>query len=129
MKVRLYYYQPALDQGPGGVQCSEAGLVSVERIVAADTDIAGVINLLLQGQLTGAERSEGIETEFPLDGVELISATGEGGVLTLTFTDPQNKTSGGSCRVSILWHQIERTTREFTGATQVRFMPEELFQP
>ncbi|MCR4325346.1 MAG: hypothetical protein NUV59_00885, partial [Patescibacteria group bacterium] len=63
-------------------------------------------------------------------GLNLVSAKlGEGGVLTLTFDDPQSLTSGGSCRAGILWFQIEATALQFPEVKQARFAPEELFQP
>jgi hypothetical protein len=50
-------------------------------------------------------------------------------VLTLEFNDPENKTSGGSCRSGILWAQIKKTAEQFDDVEEVRFQPEELFQP
>lgn len=128
--VKLYYYNPSLDQGPGGAQCSRAGLVAVDRAIPkTSTPLKDSIQLLLQGKLTTDEKARGITTEFPLSGVTLTNATIQNGVATLTFADPQNKTSGGSCRVSVLWAQIEATARQFPTVQSVRFMPEELFQP
>src|SRR3989344_156540 len=128
-EVSLYYYNQALDQGPGGAQCTSSGLVPVQRNLPGDATVAEVIELLLRGELSQEELTQGIEAEFPLEGVELVSAVQEGEALTLTFSDPQNKTSCGACRVSVLWLQIEATVKEFTGAQEVRFMPQELFQP
>ncbi|MDP4020803.1 MAG: hypothetical protein Q8P58_02070 [Candidatus Adlerbacteria bacterium] len=128
-QVSLFYYNPALDQGPGGAQCSEAGLVEVRRVVPANITLVEVIEILLKGELRGEETAQGIETEFPLEDLRLASAEQVGSVLTLTFTDSQNKTSGGACRAGVLWLQIEATAKAFTGASTVRFMPEELFQP
>lgn len=128
--IKLYYYNPENDQGPGGAQCSAKGLVAVEReIFRTLTPIQDAVRLLLRGELTDQERAQGITTEFPLPGVELSGAALNNGTLTLTFRDPQNKTSGGSCRVSILWAQIEATASQFPEVKVVRFMPEELFQP
>lgn len=128
--IKLYFYNPALDQGPGGVECSKKGLVAVLRVLPkTTTPLKDSIELLLRGELSDEERAEGITTEFPLPGVSLKSAALEGGVATLTFNDPQNKTGGGSCRVAVLWAQIEATAKQFPTVTSVRFMPEELFQP
>src|SRR3989338_1555409 len=130
MRITLYFYNPALDQGPGGVQCSRNGLVAVERIIPETTmPLTEAIKLLLRGEIAQEERAKGIGSEFPLEGVALTSATVENGVATLTFADPQNKTGGGSCRVGILWAQIEASTQQFPTVQSVRFMPEELFQP
>ncbi len=129
--VKLYYYNPAFDQGPGGVQCTEKGLVAVERVIPQTiTPLQDAIRLLLRGEISEAERASGITSEFPLAHVELANASIDStGLATLTFNDPENKTGGGSCRVSILWHQIAATAKQFPAVTSVRFMPEELFQP
>ena len=129
--IKLYYYNSSKDQdASGNVMCSRNGLVDIERsIPLTQTPIQDAIKLLLKGELTSQERAQGIMTEYPLSGVELKSALLKNGVLTLTFSDPQNKTGGGSCRVGILWFQIEATAKQFTGVSSVRFMPEELFQP
>lgn len=128
--VTLYYYDPARDQGPGGAQCGAAGLAGVERrLPESETLLADTIRLLLRGEISDEERARGIATEFPLAGVELVSASTVDGVATLAFSDPQNKTGGGSCRVSMLWAQIEATAKQFPGVTSVRFAPDDLFQP
>lgn len=129
--VKLYYYNSDLDKdGTGNVLCSRNGLVAVEReIPITNTPIQDTIKLLISGNLTSVEKTKGIDTEYPLQGLSLTAASLNGGVLTLTFADPYNKTGGGSCRVGILWFQIEATAKQFTGVSSVRFMPEELFQP
>lgn len=129
-EVKLYFYNPALDQGQGGVQCSAQGLVAVSRVIPhTAAPLADAVRLLLQGEISGEERAAGIESEFPLQGLTLASATIVDGVATLTFDDPQNQTGGGSCRVAILWAQIEATAKQFPTVASVRFLPEELFQP
>ncbi len=129
--VQLFYYNPANDQdASGNVMCSRNGLAAVQRqIPSTITPIQDTLRLLLKGELTEAERSSGVISEYPLAGVELTAAVLNNGTLTLTFNDPNNKTGGGSCRVGILWFQIEATARQFPNVTSVRFMPEELFQP
>jgi len=130
MTIKLYYYNPSRDLGPGGVQCTKNGLVAVERVIPKTmTPLTEAIRLLLRGEISPAERAQGIESEFPLTGVTLISAIIQNEVATLTFSDPQNKTSGGSCRIAILWAQIEATAQQFPTVKEVRFLPEELFQP
>jgi Immunoglobulin-like domain of bacterial spore germination/Sporulation and spore germination len=129
-RLKLYYYNPALDQGPGGAQCSKNGLVAVERVVPkTNTPLKDSVELLLRGELSEEEKTRGITSEFPLPGVSLKSASLNQGVATLTFDDPQNKTIGGSCRVRVLWAQIEATAKQFSTVTSVRFMPDTLFQP
>jgi hypothetical protein len=129
--VKLYYYNPALDEDESGnLLCSRQGLVYVERkIPNTGTVIQDTINLLLRGDLTQKEREAGISTEYPLEGFSLSSVSLDGGDLTLFFDDPNNKTTGGSCRVGILWFQIEATAEQFPEVQNVFFSPEDLFQP
>ncbi|MDD5145088.1 MAG: GerMN domain-containing protein [Candidatus Pacebacteria bacterium] len=130
-KVLLYYYDQNQDKDESGnIMCSRNGLVPVEReIPITQTPIQDTVKLLLKGELTPQERSQGLGTEYPLPGFSLQAASLEDGVLTLTFEDPNNRSVGGSCRVGILWFQIEATAKQFPEVEQVRFMPEELFQP
>ena len=128
--IKLYFYNPALDQGPGGVQCSRNGLVAVERVIPkTQTPLTDAVKLLLRGEISDTERATGIQSEFPLPGLTLANATITDGVATLTFNDLQNKTVGGSCRAGILWAQISETAKQFPTVKSVRFLPEELFQP
>jgi len=129
--VYLYYYRPSQDEDEtGNIQCTRNGLVQVERkIPVTITPIQDTIRLLLKGELTTTEKERGITTEYPLAGLELVEADLKSGTLTLKFKDPENKTGGGSCRVSILWFQIEATARQFPEVQEVKFIPEELFQP
>ena len=129
--VQLYYYSAEQDTDTSGnIACSRNGVVPVERdIPRTDTPIQDTIHLLLAGELSAEERARGISTEYPLEGFSLTGVSLKDGVLTLSFDDPNNKTVGGACRVGILWFQIEETTKQFAGVQQVRFLPEELFQP
>jgi hypothetical protein len=129
--VKLYYYNYELDKDESGnITCSRNGLVSVEREISiTQTPIQDAINLLLSGGLTTEELAKGISTEYPLEGFFLKGASLNNGVLTLEFNDLNNKTVGGSCRVGILWFQIEATAKQFPEVQQVRFLPEEVFQP
>jgi len=132
--VFLYYYNPEKDKDEAGnVKCSRDGLVAIERqIPVSQTPIKDTIELLLRGKdnFTEEELSQGITTEFPLEGFELKSANlKEDGTLILEFNDPLNKTIGGSCRVSILWFQIEATAKQFPQVKKVEFLPKTLFQP
>ncbi|MEK7555206.1 MAG: GerMN domain-containing protein [Patescibacteria group bacterium] len=129
--VKLYYYNSDLDKDEfGNTACSRNGLVSIERkIPLTKTPIQDTIKLLLSGDITNKERSMGINTEYPLEGFSLKGALLKDEILTLEFDDLNNKTSGGSCRAGILWFQIEATAKQFSEVKQVRFLPEELFQP
>ncbi len=129
--VKLYYYNPELDRDESGnTACGKNGLVPVVRkIPITQTPIQDTIKLLLSGDLTNEERAQGINTEYPLKGFSLKGVLLKDEVLTLEFDDPDNKTVGGSCRVGILWFQIEATAKQFPEVQKVRFLPEELFQP
>jgi len=130
-EVLLYYYNPENDRDEtGNIKCSRDGLVALEReIPISQTPIQDTINLLLEGKLTEEEKFQGITTEYPLGSLKLLGANLEDGVLTLEFEDPLNKTSGGACRVGVLWFQIEATAKQFEEVEGVYFLPEELFQP
>jgi len=129
--VTLYYYDPSRDTDEtGNVLCSAKGLIGVARsIPMTQTPIQDTIRLLLQGDLALSEEESGITTEFPLRGFELAGANLNNGVLTLAFNDPNNATTDGSCRTGVLWMQIRETALQFEGVEEVRFEPEELFQP
>ena len=128
--VKLYYYDQNRDKdASGNVRCSTQGLVAINRTIAlTNTPIQDAVRELLKGPTT-SEKAGFPGTEFPLAGVSLISASLSGGVLTLTFSDSQNKTTGGSCRVSILTAQIEATAKQFGGVSSVRLQPPTAFQP
>jgi len=130
VSMQLYYYDAARDtDDAGNILCSAQGLVSVERVLPQDATVEDAVQLLLRGEISDEERVQGVTSEFPLSGVALVSASSSDGVLTLTFVDPENKTSGGACRAGILWAQIEATVRQFSGASEVRFAPGDIFQP
>ena len=128
--IRLYYYNPDLDKDEtDNILCSKKGLVAVERkIPVTKTPIQDTIKLLLLGELTNEEKDQGITTEYPLTGFSLKVASLKEGSLTLEFNDPNNKTIGGSCRIGILWFQIEATAKQFPQIQEVKFMSEDLFQ-
>ncbi len=129
--IQLYYYDAQKDtDSEGNIMCSENGLVAVERnIPVTQTPIQDTINLLLSGYLNTQEQVQGITTEYPLDGFELVGASISEGLLTLEFADPENQTSGGSCRAGILWMQIKETAEQFEEVDEAIFQPEYLFQP
>jgi len=129
--IKLYYYNPNLDKDEtDNILCSKKGLVAVERkIPVTETPIQDTIKLLLLGEITNEEKDQGITTEYPLTGFSLKGASLKEGSLTLEFNDPNNKTVGGSCRIGILWSQIEATAKQFPQIQEVKFIPEELFQP
>lgn len=129
--VKLYYYNSSKDTDEkGNILCSKEGLVAVERkISVSKTPIQDTIKLLIEGDLSLEEKDQGLSTEYPLSGFELNGASLNNGVLALDFLDPENKTSGGSCRVTVLWLQIQATAKQFPEVKEVKFIPQDLFQP
>lgn len=129
--VSLYYYDASKDKdASGNIMCSRNGLVPVARTIPTTlTPVQDAVKLLLKGSLTPEEKQKGITTEFPLSGVQLTGAAKNGSVVTLSFLDPNNTTSGGTCRAGILWFQIEATAKQFPGITSVKFSPDDIFQP
>jgi len=130
-KIQLYYYNEKRDKEISeNILCSADAILPVERdISSSQTPIQDTINLLLQGNVTQAEKEAGFTPMFPLEGVTLVNADLKDGTLTLKFNDPLNKTGGGSCRVGLLWNQIVKTAKQFEGVQSVKFIPEDLFQP
>lgn len=130
-KIQLYYYNQKRDEEISkNILCSFDAILPVEREVpVSQTPIQDAINLLLKGNVTQAEKDSGFAPMFPLEGVSLVNANLKDGMLTLKFDDPLSKTGGGSCRVSLLWNQIVKTAKQFKEVQNVRFIPEDLFQP
>jgi hypothetical protein len=130
LKARLYYYNQEADRKNGTVAGSPKAVLPVEREVPVTVDpIRDTSRLLLQGNLTEEERRAGFSTEFPGRGFALEIARLQGGTLTLQFADPNYFTSGGSCRVTLLRAQVEKTAGQIAGVSAVRMVPDTLFQP
>lgn len=132
VSLYYYYYDSRLDKdASGNILCSAKGLVSVTRTIpVTQTPLQDALRLMLTGNLTAAEKSAGVTTEFPLSGVSLISATlPANGALTITLADPLNKTSGGACRAQVLRAQVEATAKQFSLVKSVTFSPSTVFQP
>jgi hypothetical protein len=129
--IDLYYYNKIKDQElDPAIGCSKDAVLPLEReIERTKTPIQDAIDLLLQGNITAEEKQIGFSTEFPLEGFSLKGANLKNGLLTLEFEDKENKTTGGSCRVGLLWAQIEKTAKQFPGVESVSFQPDTLFQP
>lgn len=130
-EVSLYFYNPDDDTDEqGNIMCSAAGLTAVERtITEVQTPLTATMELLLAGELTEEEESQGITTEFPLSGFSLEGINLEDGVATLEFSDPEHSSSGGSCRAGILYAQIEATATQFPQVDEVQIIPEDILQP
>lgn len=130
-KVLLYYYDGSKDTDEqGNIECSEKGLVAVERTMPVTmSPIQNTLKLLLLGEITDEEKARGITTQFPLEGVSISDISFVDGKLVLTFSDPNAKTSGGACRVGILRAQIEKTVKQFETVKSVELKPDEAFQP
>lgn len=129
--VKLFYYHEPSDRDAGGnVGCSPDAVLPVEReIPVTMSPVKDTIALLLKGNVTAAEKAQGFSTEFPNAGFSLSSANLKNGTLTLTFSDKNNFTTGGSCRVGILAAQVRKTAMQFPEVKEVVILPEELFQP
>lgn len=130
--IKLYYYNKDEDMklGAGNPTCGKEAVLPVERTVPVSiSPIKDTVNLLLEGKISNEEKTAGFSTEFPNKDFKLIGANLKDGVATLAFNDVPGFTSGGSCRVGILWAQIEKTVLQFDGVKQVKFSPETLFQP
>lgn len=132
-EVLVYVYDPVRDTVDGVMRCSAEGLVAVTRLVNGDLEgealIEATIEQLLAGDLSSEELEQGLTTEFPLEGVELLDVALNDGTATVALDDPQFQTSGGACRVGIINGQVAFTVMQFEGVNDVRLLPDELFQP
>ncbi|MBP7898872.1 MAG: GerMN domain-containing protein [Candidatus Gracilibacteria bacterium] len=129
--VKLFYYNPEKDKdSTGNLLCTSKGLVAVTRTIpVTKTPIQDTLKLLLKGEITPAEKAQGVTSEYPLPGLKLTGVSLKNGKLTLSLDDPQGKTNGGSCRAGILWAQIKGTAMQFPEVTSVGLATEFLFQP
>lgn len=120
--VKLYYANEVLDQG----RCTIVAPI-LREIPITNTPIQDTINLLLKGELSSQEKSQGFDTEFPHPEFKLISTNLKDGVLTLRFTEVPGFTSGGSCRLGLLYLQIKKTASQFPEVSDVNIEP--TFEP
>lgn len=133
--VELFYYNRDKDEliSENVPSCDPKydPFVSVSReIPLTTTPIKDTLELLLKGELTTAEKAAGFETEFPLDGFSVKSVVLKDGVLTVEFNDQFSKSNGGSCRTFNLQMQIEKTLKQFSEVTEIKYVPEYgYFQP
>ncbi|MFH1362248.1 MAG: GerMN domain-containing protein [bacterium] len=119
LKVKLFYYNQRADK-----------VASVERTIPlSQAPIKETINLLLKGELSPQEKSQGFSTEFPHPEFKLLGAALKNGQLALMFTEVPGFTSGGAARVNLLASQIRQTALQFSQVKKVVFDPEYLFQP
>ncbi len=130
--TNVYLYSSALDTDKdGNIMCSANGLVSATRTIPlTSTPLTDTLMLFIQGAITNEEKTRGLTTEYPLNGLSFKTISlADNGVLTLTLEDPYNKSSGGACRSSILRAQLEATAKQFKEVTSVVIKPDTLFQP
>ncbi len=129
--VKFYYYDAAKDKDEqGNIRCSQQGLVAINRqLPVSISPIKDTLQAFLNNPLSEADKAAGLTSEFPLAGVSLVDLALRDGNLIVQLADPNNKTSGGSCRVAILRQQLEAVVRQFPEVKTVVFQPEELFQP
>jgi hypothetical protein len=125
--VQLYYYNQKLDKEG----CNSDYVLPVERqIPLTNTPIQDTIKLLIKGEITDTERSQGFTSEFPHAGFVLNGANLVNGILTLDFPEVNGFTVGGSCRVGILSSQITKTAKQFAEVKQVIYThPDGMWQP
>ncbi len=129
-EVKLYYYNQDQDvDDEGMVLCSADSVEAVSRSIVSEEPIRETIELLLLGQLSEEEKAKGLSTEFPHPEFKLKDLDLEDGVLTLSFSEVPGFSSGGSCRVTLLRAQVEKTALQFSEVEEVRVKPLSVFQP
>jgi hypothetical protein len=130
--VNIFLYNSALDKDKdGNIMCSKQGLVVATRTIPFTiTPLTDTLKLFIKGGLTNEEKNAGLTTGYPLIGLTFQNITlSDKGVLTLTLDDPYSKSSGGSCRASLLRAQLEATAKQFKEVKSVIIKPDTLFQP
>lgn len=132
--ARVYHYDASKDKSDKGENlCSRRGVVALGRMVpegeTLEERILIAVEETLKGDITDEEAAQGITTAFPLNGLDLVDVQVENDKAILTFRDPENATTGGSCRAALLWYQIEATVLQFEDINDVEFRPLSLFQP
>lgn len=131
--ANVFFYKQSEDMDEeGNALCSPEAVLPVERRVTIevfeDDPVQTILDVLLAGPMED-EREEGFSSEFPLDGFEVRDLEVSGGIATITFSDPEKASVGGSCRVTLLRTQIEKTVRNLDGIEEVEILPETIFQP
>ena len=128
-QIKVYFYNSTLDTDKNGKSlCGKKGLVAVNRPISKTTNpVPSAIRLLLLGKVSPREKTQGLSTDFPLTGLTFVNSKLESGVLTITLSDPQKKTSASTCRASILKAEIEATAMQFPEVKSVKFSPSTLF--
>lgn len=129
--VELYYYNLIKDEEiDPSLPCSADAVLPLKRVIPnTGTPIEDTIKLLIQGEISDEERKSGFTTEFPHPDFVFVGSNLKDGLLTLEFTNPTDFTTGGSCRTGLLRAQIEKTALQFEKVKEVKFKPEDLFQP
>lgn len=127
IQIKLYYYNKLKD--PNRTFNPKYVLPVKRAVPRTKSPVQDAIRLLIRGDLSWQERSEGFSTEFPHPEFKLLSAKLKNGVLTLQFTDLPGFTTGGAARVGLLAAQIVKTAKQFPQVKKVVFEPEYLFQP
>lgn len=130
--VSIFVYDATRDlDAVGNAQCLEQSVIPVARTIQSslETVVEDTVRVLLSQPISLDEKSRGLSSEFPLEGVRLVSITVEDGVARVNIEDPNARLSGGACRVTILRAQIEQTIFQFSGIKKVLFEPPELLQP
>lgn len=126
-KIFLFYYNQLEDKEN---TCDYSFIMPVEREVAADGDIIkNTVELLIEGQLTEKEKTDGFIADFSQDFRLLESNLSDNGTLTLEFTEVSGFTSGNSCQTGLLFEEILKTVRQFPQVKIIIFKPDSLFEP
>ena len=120
----------------GGDHDNCASTTYVERSISPTSiPLQEALKLLLTETLTAEEKSKGFrnplteDTDFPKKRITLEKVVIVDGVATITVNDPQNLTTGGSCRVGIMSTAIENTAKQFASVKEVIILPDLAFEP
>lgn len=128
---QLFFYNETIDKNlnNGSIQCDPQSVVPVTRTTSNTPSVEEILKLLINGGPLPEEQVQGFSSEFPHQGFHIINMDFKDGILNITFNELPGFTSGGSCRVSLLRYQIEKTALQFPEIKEVNILPENIFQP
>lgn len=120
--IKLFYHNSSKD--PNSLDCNANDFINV-FIPQTVTPLKGSIDKLIS-QFFLTDKIYGTRAKTFI----LKSAIIKNGLATLTFSDPNYFSSGGSCRVAIVSDMIRKTALQFSSVKEVKFLgPDYLLEP
>lgn len=119
---------------PNVIDCKADDFVERE-IPNSPEYLTDAVNELFNLGVSASEKAEGLRNLYTDDtksaeNLKLVNISLVGKTAQVTLKDPDDFTSGGSCRSGILLSALERTLKQFAGVESVQIEPQgRFFQP